>query len=273
VRRSEAATGYGSACELRELGLKTVTSDSGSNDGGQFSVGSEIPYDALGDTQLGRSLKELIKEISKEKDALKKGLASGEAPGSESQDGDDFDPSLSRFEQALELAASIQKGSENAGDGAASTDHPASAPGKSTAAGVPADGQPDAELSQAISGMEAVLQRFAEAERRRCEHKLSEWKLQLKKATMIVIKKQVDTARAKWMKNLSASQETIAEHYRRLKLLTDRVAKQKAQIQRAKKALEEKLEVADRLHNEFDEIRSVLDGQIGAIDALDKNEE
>lgn len=250
-----------------------MTSKSGSNDGGQSSAGTEIPYDALGDTQLGRSLKELIKDIGKEKDAAQKRLAEGEAPGSGSQDGDDFDPSLSRFDQVLELAAGAQEGSEGAGNGAGSTDQPSSAPGNSAAAGVPADGQPDAEMSQAISGMEAVLQRFAEAERRRCEQKLSEWKVQLKKATMIVIKKQVDTARAKWMKNLSANQETIAEHYRRLKLLTDRVARQKAQIQKAKKELEKKLDVADRLHHEFDEIRSVLDGQIGAIEALDKNEE
>ena len=42
-----------------------------------------------------------------------------------------------------------------------------------------------------------ILQRFAEAERRRSEQKLAEWKEQLKKATMIVIKKQVDSARAK----------------------------------------------------------------------------
>jgi DNA repair exonuclease SbcCD ATPase subunit len=250
-----------------------VTSDSESNDGGKSSAGIEIPHDALGDTQLGRSLRELIKEIGKEKDAAQKRLASGEAPGSESQDGDDFDPSLSRFDQALELAASTQEESGSAENGAASTDSPSSAPGKSTADSGPAGGQPDAELSQAISGMEAVLQRFAEAERRRCEQKLAEWKVQLKKATMIVIKKQVDTARAKWMKNLSTNQETIAEHYRRLKLLTDRVAKQKAQIQKAKKELEKKLEVADRLHDEFDEIRHVLDGQIGAIDDLDKNEE
>ena len=250
-----------------------MTSDSGSNDGGKSSAGGEIPYDALGDTQLGRSLKELIKEIRTQKDAHQKGLASGEAAGSESQDGSDFDPSLTRFDQALELAASIQEGSGNAGNGAAGTDSPSSAPEKSAAASGPAGGQTDAELSQAISGMEAVLQRFAEAERRRCEQKLAEWKVQLKKATMIVIKKQVDTAREKWMKNLSANQEKIAEHYRRLKLLTDRVAKQKAQIQKAKKELEKKLEVADRLHDEFDEIRNVLDGQIGAIDALDKNEE
>ena len=250
-----------------------MTSDSGSNNGGPFPAGTEIPHDALGDTQLGRSLKELIKEIGKEKDAAQERLASVAASGGESQDGDDFDPSLSRFDQALELAAGTQEGTEGAGDGAASADHPPPTPGNSAVANAPADGQVGAEMSQAISGMEAVLQRFAEAERHRYEQKLSEWKVRLKKATMIVIKKQVDTARARWMRNLSANQETIAEHYRRLKLLTDRVAKQKVQIQKAKTELEKKLDVADRLHNEFDEIRSVLDGQIGAIDALDKNDD
>jgi regulator of replication initiation timing len=75
------------------------------------------------------------------------------------------------------------------------------------------------------------------------------------------------------MQNLSANEARIAEHYRRLKGLADKVAKQKAQIQAAKKELEQKLEVADRLHTEFDEIRQVLGGQIGAIDALEKNGE
>jgi hypothetical protein len=121
--------------------------------------------------------------------------------------------------------------------------------------------------------MESILRRFAEAERRRSEEKIAEWKVQLKKATMIVIKKQVDTARAKWMKNLSAQEARVAEHYRRLKALADKVAKQKAQIQAAKLELEQKLEVADRLHTEFDEIRQVLGGQIGAIDALEDGEE
>ncbi len=140
MRRSEAVTGYGSACELRELGLKTVTSDSGSKDGGKSLAGGDIPEDALGDTQLGRSLKELIKEIGKEKDALQKGLAEREALGSGSQDGDDFDPSLTRFDQILELAAGTQEGSEGAGNGAANTDRPSSAPGNSAEADVPADG-------------------------------------------------------------------------------------------------------------------------------------
>ena len=124
-----------------------------------------------------------------------------------------------------------------------------------------------------MSEIQEVLQRFAEAERRRREDLIAESKVQFKKAKMIVVKKQIDAARTKWMKNLSAHESAIAEHYRRLKVLADKVAKQKAQIQLAKKELEDKLRVADQLHSEFDEIRDVLDGQIDAIDALDKSDD
>ena len=241
-----------------------MTSKSKSNDGGKSSTDGELSHDALGDTQLGRGLKELMKEIGEERNALQKGLASAQASGGESRDGDDFDTSLSRFDQALELAAAGEDGP---------ADGPSSTPEKAGEAAGPAGADAGAEISQAMSGMEAVLQRFAQAERRRCEQKLAEWKVQLKKATMIVIKKRVDTARERWMQNQAANEAKIADHYRRLKVLTDKVAMQKAEIQKAKKELEEKLEVADRLHTEFDEIRNVLGGQIGAIDALDKNDD
>jgi DNA repair exonuclease SbcCD ATPase subunit len=249
-----------------------VTSESGSNDSGPPSASGEASYDALGDTQLGRSLKELIKEIGKEKEALQKGLASAKTSSAGSDEGEDFDPSQTRFDQALELAASAAGHPDDNGKRSESADRPSPAQqAPPTADGT--DLTADPEISQAMSGMEAVLQRFAEAERRRSEEKIAEWKVQLKKATMIVIKKQVDNARARWMQNLSANEAKIAEHYRRLKALADKVARQKAQIQAAKKELEQKLEVADRLHTEFDEIRNVLDGQIGALSALDENDD
>ena len=37
--------------------------------------------------------------------------------------------------------------------------------------------------------------------------------------------------------------------------------------------LKAKLELADRLHIEFDSIRQVLNGKLGALDQLDKEEE
>jgi DNA repair exonuclease SbcCD ATPase subunit len=236
-------------------------------------AGGEASHDALGDTQLGRSLKELIKEIGKEKEAIQKGLAGAGPPGPGDQDGDDFDPSQTRFDQALELAAANPGADEPRRNGADSESAGIQAPSPAAHAVDLAGAGSDPDMAQAMTGMAALLQRFAEAERRRSENEIAEWKVQLKKATMIVIKKQVDTARAKWMQNLSANEARIAEHYRRLKALADKVARQKAQIQQAKKELEKKLEVADRLHTEFDEIRHVLDGQIDAIDALDDNDD
>jgi DNA repair exonuclease SbcCD ATPase subunit len=250
-----------------------VTSESESSDGRPPSASGEASHDSLGDTQLGRSLKALIQEIGKEKEALQQGFASGNAPGSGSQAGDDFDPSQTRFDQALELAASAPQESGSSGAGSKSAQSPGSALPTASPTADPTRADADPEISQAMAGIATVLQRFAEAERRRSEEQIAEWKVQLKKATMIVIKKQVDTARAKWMQNMSANETKIAEHYRRLKALADKVAKQKAQIQSAKKELEQKLEVADRLHSEFDEIRHVLDGQIGAINALEDNED
>lgn len=245
-----------------------MTGDSGSNDGERPRVDSEASHDALGDTQLGRSLKELIQEIGKEKDALQRRIASGEDAGGPPEEA--FDPSASRFDQDLEQAVAAQGSPANGGSpmpGAPGAAEP------SRTSESQAGTREDLEITEALSGMESLLQRFAEAERRRCERELAEWKEQLKKATMIVIKKQVDAARARWVKSQSGSQAKVAEQYQRLKALADKIARQKAQIQKAKKELEQKLEVADRLHDEFDEIRNVLGGQIGAINALDEGED
>jgi hypothetical protein len=250
-----------------------MSSDSGSSDAGPPSKHGETPHDALGDTQLGDGLRELIKEIGKEKEALHKGLSSDDTVGTESQDSGSFDPSQTRFDQTLELVAGAREKPAVAGSGAQRPPGPASSPQAAGADSGSTGEIAETEISKAMSGMETVLQRFADAEQRRSERKIAEWKVQLKKATMIVIKKQVDTARAKWMEGMSAREAAIAGHYQSLKALADRVAKQKAQIQLAKKELEKKLKVADQLHSEFDEIRSVLDGQIGAIDALDADDD
>ena len=259
-----------------------MSNDSGSTDDGQAPRSDEASNDALGETQLGRSLKELIKEIGKEKAALKRALDPALAAEAEQQGAEeDFDPSLSRFDQALELAATGPREPKAAGgdteihaDSQADTQVDSAVPAPEPVVSAASDGSAklpaEAAIAHAVTGMEEVLRRFAEAERKRAEEQLAEWKIQLKTATMIVIKKQVDTARARWMENQTFNEAKIAEHYQRLKALADKVATQKAQIQKAKQELEKKLEVADRLHTEFDEIRSVLDGQIGAIDALDE---
>lgn len=239
---------------------------SGAGGDGRTPGNGEGSHDVLGDTNLGRSLKELINEIGRQKEAAQQGPAQ-----TESQDADSFDLSESRFDRDLAEAVSAERratgGRPATAREKAAPEQPAAEEAAESAAGT------DIELPEALASVESLLKRLVEAERRRCEQQLTEWKEQLKKATMIVIKKQVDAARARWMQNQGANQAKLAEQYNRLKALADKVARQKAQIQKAKLELEQKLEVADKLHTEFDEIRSVLGGQIGAIDALDRNDE
>ena len=255
-----------------------MSSDSGSTDGGPSPGNDEASHDALGDTHLGRSLKELIREIGREKEALRKVLQSeSDAKAAEAAE-EDFDPSETRFDQALELAAASTREPPKPKDAKPESPEPAAAaptPARpaSPPAGEAADAETEAAIVEALAGFEQILRRFAQAEQKRSEARLAEWKVQLKKATMIVIKKQVDTARARWMAGQANNEAQLATHYHRLKTLADKVARQKAQIQKAKQELEKKLEVADRLHTEFDEIRSVLDGQIDAIDALEEGGE
>lgn len=250
-----------------------MSSDSGPTDGSPPPGSDETSHDALGDTHLGRSLKELIREIGREKEALRKVLASESAAKAAEAREEDFDPSETRFDQALELAAASTREPPKSNGAKPETPAPAPARPVSPPAGEAADAETEAAIVEALAGFEQILRRFAQGEQKRSEARLAEWKVQLKKATMIVIKKQVDTARARWMEGQASNEAQLAAHYQRLKSLADKVARQKAQIQTAKQELEKKLEVADRLHTEFDEIRSVLDGQIDAIDALEEGDD
>ncbi len=237
----------------------------------QTSTGDEISQDALGDTHLGKNLGHLIREIGRQHKKVLAGTDSEEVAESGAKDSDTADR-MERLNEALEVVD-------------ADTDEPKSPPlpdrnkiktpavaSKDAAAGSRQSDSGDA-FSEAISEIEETLRRFAEAERNRHEEEISGWKAQFKKAAMIVIKKQVEAARANWIKRSSENEAKVAEHYKKLKVLADKVAKQKVEIQKAKQELKEKLELADRLHVEFDGIRQVLDGKLGVLDELDKEGE
>ncbi|MDX1529776.1 MAG: hypothetical protein R3337_14195, partial [Gammaproteobacteria bacterium] len=101
----------------------------------------------------------------------------------------------------------------------------------------------ESTIAQLVSEIETALQRFTQSERQRADQLIAEKEAQ------------------------------VAEQYRKLRSLADKVAKQKAQIQEAKQELKAKLELADRLHIEFDGIRQVLNGKLGVLEELDKEDE
>lgn len=236
----------------------------------QISTGDEISQDALGDTHLGKNLGQLIREISRQQKKIQQASTSDDSAATGTGDADDPMERLNEVLEASDIGGGAQA-SEKAGPEETSAPSPAE-PEAAPAAGAPTDGSAST-VSHALSRIEAVLQQFAEAERRRYEQDLEAWKAQFKKAAMLVIRKQVESAKASWAKRSAENEEKVAEHYKKLNALANKVARQKVEIQKAKKELKEKLEIADRLHIEFDGIRDVLNGKLGVLDELDKNED
>ncbi|HSS63458.1 MAG TPA: hypothetical protein VLS27_03430 [Gammaproteobacteria bacterium] len=245
------------------------------DDDEQSSTGDEISQDALGDTHLGKNLGHLIREIGRQQKRIQE-KAAAKVAGGETQDSDTADR-MERLDEALNVVAANK---ENSGPALAFVNHGRKdeAATSSTVSGAGVRGgssRSDAgdAFSNALSEIESTLRQFAEAERNRYEKELDDWKAKFKKAAVIAIKKQVEAARANWARKTSENEAKVAEHYKKLKVLADKVAKQKVEIQNAKQELREKLELADRLHVEFDGIRQVLDGKLGVLDQLDKEDE
>ena len=252
--------------------LQFVSNEPEKHDDDQTSTGDEISQDALGDTHLGKNLGHLIREIGRQHKKVLEGTGTENEAKGEIKDSDTADR-MERLNEALDVVdvggdpstrssppqpAQIQRSDDDSKDAGGAGSRPADAH--------------DA-ISNAMAEIEATLRRFAEAERDRFEEEIAGWKAQFKKAAMIVIKKQVEAARANWIKRSSENEAKVADHYKKLKILADKVARQKVEIQKAKQELKEKLELADRLHVEFDSIRQVLDGKLGVLDELDKEED
>lgn len=219
------------------------------------SASDEVPEDELGDTQLGQHLGQLISEIRRDEESFQKDAAQGAREETGISEIDPFDPS----DFSLDLSAERR---ENLSSDRSSMEgergHEVSTPLTETESVESLSGEMDPEflggsstqeddvspvISQLVSEIEAALHRFTQAERSR--------------SAQIIAEKEAQ----------------VAEQYRTLRSLANKVAKQKAQIQEAKKELKAKLELADRLHIEFDGIRQVLNGKLGVLDALENEDE
>ena len=225
-------------------------------DEGRASDRDEGSDDALGDSQLGQDLGELLTEIRRDEENFQQ---SGESAGG-GVESDPFDPSdfsldtSSDAEAGAPAAASSTESQERGEmpehETAADTMETEGAGGHEAASAIAptaaASTESDAAastISQLVSEIETALQRFTDAERLRADQRIA------------------------------TKEAEVAEQYRKVKALADKVAKQKVQIQEAKKELKTKLELADRLHIEFDGIRQVLNGKLGILEQLDKEDE
>lgn len=222
----------------------------------QVSASGEVSEDVLGDTQLGQDLGQLITEIRRDEENFQQ---SGEAADSDLET-DPFDPNnfsldtsfnSPESEPGTPLAVESQGQEDVSGTPLvekASDSSSAETDALALAATLGGSESPEGDdaasaIAELVSEIETALQRFAQAERHRADQRIAE------------------------------REARVAEQYRKARNLADKVAKQKAQIQEAKKELKAKLELADRLHIEFDGIRQVLNGKLGLLDQLEKEAE
>ncbi len=235
-----------------------ISSDQPQPSGDEHASASEaISEDPLADTQLGQDLGQLITEIRRDEENFQQ---SGEAADGDPEP-DPFDPNNFSLDtsfnspesrpgspwavesQGEEEVSETLLGEEPADSGSAEVDEMVSAAALAAGSASPESDDAASAIAQLVSEIEIALQRFTQAERLRADQRIAEREAQ------------------------------VAEQYRKVTNLADKVAKQKAQIQEARKELKAKLELADRLHIEFDGIRQVLNGKLGLLEQLEKEEE
>jgi hypothetical protein len=233
------------------------------NKEGQTTAGDEVSGDALDDSQLGQDLGQLITEIRQGEEKFRQGEEKFQHSSEDTAgnlEADPFDPShfsldspFRAAENQSEAPSTVEAEEKDQSSDSATAAETGMGPGAelsglgTTAVRPEGGANPESDdaaatIAQLVSEIETALQRYTEGERRRADELIAEKEAQ------------------------------VAEQYRRVRNLADKVAKQKAQIQEAKNELKAKLELADRLHIEFDGIRQVLNGKLGVLEQLDKEE-
>ena len=132
---------------------------------------------------------------------------------------------------------------------------------------------PEEELAEITREMELRLRRamsaFAAAQRLQYEELLTQRVAALKQAAMREIQRKAEKIRQTYRAKYEAKEQALRRHYQRLARLANKITRQKAEIQNARRELEEKLRATDDLYREVDEIRRLLKQRIGTLEGLD----
>ena len=211
-----------------------------------------VSPDQFADTITGKTLADLIDEIYvAREDAVTAGILQAPTP--------DHVDETQVLEEVLEESEPITP----------ETDEPEQAP-------APAAAQPSTSrdsIGEFMQGLEASLRdlvRGEEAPSQAAQVEAANAKLaQVRKAAAREIRKHIVADRETFERAMAPRRERLEQRYDQLIEFANRLAKRKADIQKARKALQANLEATERLRNELDDIRDVL---IERIESLDKIE-
>lgn len=136
---------------------------------------------------------------------------------------------------------------------------------------------PEEEMSQITREMLLKLRRcvsaFASAQRLRYEEQLRARTAQIEVAATKELHRKAEEIRLIYQSKYEAKELALRRHYQRLLRLANKITRQKAELQRARRDLEQKLGATDSLYREVHDIRRMLAQRIGNLEGLDSDDE
>ena len=136
---------------------------------------------------------------------------------------------------------------------------------------------PEEELSQITRDMLLKLRRcvsaFASAQRLRYEEQLRARTAQVEVAATKELHRKAEEIRIIYQGKYEAKELSLRRHYQRLVRLANKITRQKAELQQARRDMEEKLGATDTLYREVHDIRRMLKLRIGNLEGIDADDD
>jgi CRP-like cAMP-binding protein len=229
-----------------------------------FGPSEPAPRDAYADTVTGARLADLVEEINTHFQELEGGV--------EQKEGDTLD------EENLDIA-----GLEEEEPPPRAPEEPEKPPPAEISPEEIRDVRdfelsiPEEEMSQITREMLLKLRRcvsaFASAQRLRYEEQLRARTAQIEVAATKELHRKAEEIRLIYQSKYEAKELSLRRHYQRLVRLANKITRQKAELQQARKDLEQKLGATDSLYREVHDIRRMLRQRIGNLEGLDSDDD
>ena len=217
-----------------------------------------IPRDLYDDTYVGKSLADLIDQMHTRHQELTKDNVS---PLDESANGGAAVIDLESFEAQVE--DSLPKPEDQVPADATSPDPVAPAPGAS------AHDDLSSLMREFETRLRGYLERATVDQREHLQRQLAERIEKVKQAAVKEVRRQTQAHRDKYRTDHTEREQGMRAQYDKLMGLAHRISRQKAELKRARRELEGRLEATNRLQHEIDGLRDALTESIGHFDELE----
>ncbi len=136
---------------------------------------------------------------------------------------------------------------------------------------------PEEEMSQITREMLLKLRRcvsaFASSQRLRYEEQIRARTAQIEVAATKELHRKAEEIRLVYQGKYEAKELALRRHYQRLVRLANKITRQKAELQQARRDLEQKLGTTDTLYREVQDIRRMLKLRIGNLEGIDADDD